>query len=315
MEGNINKVKTNHPDFDKNFFSDVIEATLMCPKQRIANLASGFANPKARGKIRELLLCDRFCCKVRALYCYDKFMSNKNLISECLTDPHFWDLQNTRKNTVKLLHSMFYDENENIRNMARDILKDALSSSESSNIYQDDEFDTEIDEMVNELSTKEKSSISENKANELLRNKDSMSDFLKNIENNFEGGDRRSIDETVSIIEGLFSEKNIKNFLRKKDNVGNVLLQLFENKLVEQGISKDLKIKAVDFIERLLSEKYIVGIMKVQYFTGFILKKLKESLESKLQVGKIADIIKNLFSKKTLMEFLQTKIFYRKFLI
>ena len=111
MENIKNVSKTYHHDFDEYFSRNVIDATRENPKQRIALLAENLENSENKEKIRELLLCERECCKVASLEGGNK--SNQDIIKECLLSND----KDSRRNAVKLIRHMLNDGDTEIKDM------------------------------------------------------------------------------------------------------------------------------------------------------------------------------------------------------
>ena len=125
MEGDIlNIAHKEHPLISDDYIlRDLTVETRKNPGLRIASFIAGFENPEngMAEKIKRLLLCDRDCCKVVSEGGKDS--TNKDIIKECLSGDRGIG---SRGNAVQLICKMLSDECQEIKDMAKDIVKEVF---------------------------------------------------------------------------------------------------------------------------------------------------------------------------------------------
>ena len=239
---NIKNVsKTYHHDFDEYFSRNVIDATRENPKQRIALLATGFANPENKEKIKKLLLCERECCKVASIeYGSKLYLSNKDIIAECLLS----DDANLRENAVKLIRHMLNDGDTEIKDMVVNMRLMSNLSWLLGEVVRKGSFETKVKDII-KIMFSDKNIIDAELKNEI---------FVANLPSLLEEMVRKGSFETEAkdIIKIMFSDKNIIDAAFKNEIFVANLLSL----LGEMATKESLKDEVNGIIENIFQGKY-----------------------------------------------------------
>ena len=183
MENIKNVSKTYHHDFDEYFSRNVIDATRENPKQRIALLATGFANPENKEKIKK--------------YGSKLYLSNKDIIAECLLS----DDANLRENAVKLIRHMLNDGDTEIKDMVVNMRLMSNLSWLLGEVVRKGSFETKVKDII-KIMFSDKNIIDAELKNEI---------FVANLPSLLEEMVRKGSFETEAkdIIKIMFSDKNI----------------------------------------------------------------------------------------------------------
>ena len=241
MENIKNVSKTYHHDFDEYFSRNVIDATRENPKQRIALLATGFANPENKEKIKKLLLCERECCKVASIkYGSKLYLSNKDIIAECLLS----DDANLRENAVKLIRHMLNDGDTEIKDMVVNMRLMSNLSWLLGEVVRKGSFETKVKDIIKIMFS------DKNIIDAALKNKMFVAGLPSLLEEMVRKGSFET--EAKDIIKIMFSDKNIIDAAFKNEIFVANLLSL----LGEMATKESLKDEVNGIIENIFQGKY-----------------------------------------------------------
>ena len=282
---NIKNVsKTYHHDFDEYFSRNVIDATRENPKQRIALLATGFANPENKEKIKKLLLCERECCKVASIkYGSKLYLSNKDIIAECLLS----DDANLRENAVKLIRHMLNDGDTEIKDMVVNMRLMSNLSWLLGEVVRKGSFETKVKDIIKIMFS------DKNIIDAALKNKM----FVAGLPSLLEEMVRKGSFETKvkDIIKIMFSDKNIIDAELKNEIFVANLPSLLEE-MVRKG---SFETEAKDIIKIMFSDKNIIdAAFKNEIFVANLLSLLGEMATKESLKDEVNGIIENIFQGK-----------------
>ena len=239
---NIKNVsKTYHHDFDEYFSRNVIDATRENPKQRIALLSTGFANPGNKEKIKKLLLCERECCKVASIkYGSKLYLSNKDIIAECLLS----DDANLRENAVKLIRHMLNDGDTEIKDMVVNMRLMPNLSWLLREMVRRGSFETKVKDIIKIMFS------DKNIIDAALKNEIFVGNLPSLLEEMFIKGSFET--EAKDIIKIMFSDKNTIDAELKNKRVIPHLLSL----LGEMATKESFKDEVNGIKENIFQGKY-----------------------------------------------------------
>ena len=284
MENIKNVSKTYHHDFDEYFSRNVIDATRENPKQRIALLATGFANPENKEKIKKLLLCERECCKVASIkYGSKLYLSNKDIIAECLLS----DDANLRENAVKLIRHMLNDGDTEIKDMVVNMRLMSNLSWLLGEVVRKGSFETKVKDIIKIMFS------DKNIIDAALKNKM----FVAGLPSLLEEMVRKGSFETKvkDIIKIMFSDKNIIDAELKNEIFVANLPSLLEE-MVRKG---SFETEAKDIIKIMFSDKNIIdAAFKNEIFVANLLSLLGEMATKESLKDEVNGIIENIFQGK-----------------
>ena len=281
MENIKNVSKTYHHDFDEYFSRNVIDATRENPKQRIALLAENLENSENKEKIRELLLCERECCKVASLEGGNK--SNQDIIKECLLSND----KDSRRNAVKLIRHMLNDGDTEIKDMVVNMRLMSNLSWLLGEVVRKGSFETKVKDIIKIMFS------DKNIIDAALKNKM----FVAGLPSLLEEMVRKGSFETKvkDIIKIMFSDKNIIDAELKNEIFVANLPSLLEE-MVRKG---SFETEAKDIIKIMFSDKNIIdAAFKNEIFVANLLSLLGEMATKESLKDEVNGIIENIFQGK-----------------
>ena len=284
MENIKNVSKTYHHDFDEYFSRNVIDATRENPKQRIALLATGFANPENKEKIKKLLLCERECCKVASIkYGSKLYLSNKDIIAECLLS----DDANLRENAVKLIRHMLNDGDTEIKDMVVNMRLMSNLSWLLGEVVRKGSFETKVKDIIKIMFS------DKNIIDAALKNKMFVAGLPWLLGEVVRKGSFET--KVKDIIKIMFSDKNIIDAELKNEIFVANLPSLLEE-MVRKG---SFETEAKDIIKIMFSDKNIIdAAFKNEIFVANLLSLLGEMATKESLKDEVNGIIENIFQGK-----------------
>lgn len=307
----VGMIQKNHPvdasKMSQFFLRGVTAGTRESPRLRIANLAAGFMNQGHRGTIRDLLLCNRDCCQVVSEADGSR-KTNRYIIRECLSS----DDISSRRNSVKLICHMLNDENQDIKNMAKDILREVFRMENINYMIGTRGHIATYSWLFSTLVLYKEALFGEGDAldsmirniGEFLFSDESISVVLKNVEFACElpmildkmlhNGNLK--DGAIHIVRKLFSDKNIGVVLKDKGFMHNLpwlLDRMFDD--------ANLKNEAIGIIGKLFSDRNINVVLSNKDLVHGLLQCLRVIVENKeIDDMHIIEILSKLFSKQNI---------------
>ena len=332
MEGSILDIaRKGHPFISDDYIlRDLTVETRKNPGLRIASFIAGFENPEngIAEKIKRLLLCDRDCCKVVSTSGKDS--TNKDIIKECLSGNRGIG---SRGNAVQLICNMLRDECQEIKDMAKDIVKEVFCEKNikdmitnkgpvltyswllstlvlyGEDLYNEDDgyvrkrkYDVEyMDDILDAVDFL----FSEKNIDAVLKNKDFMSTLPEVLKGmlRYEKSGRR----TTEIVGKLLSDKNADTVLKNEDFISSL-----PGALEEMLGYASLTGNTAEIIGKLLSEKSTDTVLKNEGFASRLPDMMCKMLRDEGSKEKAADIIVELFSSKKVINILKNEDFVRE---
>ena len=330
-ESILDIAQKKHPFISDDYIlRDLTVETRKSPSLRIASIIAGFWNPEngIKEKIKKLLLCERDCCKV--VSANGKKHTNQDVIKECLSG----DIGiGSRGSAVQLICNMLCDECQEIKDMAKNIVKEVFCEKNikdmitnkgpvltyswllntlvlyGEDLYKEDDghvckkkYDAEyMDDILDSVDFL----FSEKNIDAVLKNKDFMSTLPEVLKGmlRYEKSGRR----TTEIVGKLLSDKNADTVLKNEDFISSL-----PGALEEMLGYASLTGNTAEIIGKLLSEKSTDTVLKNEGFASRLPDMMCKMLRDEGSKEKAADIIVELFSSKKVINILKNEDFVRE---